>query len=88
MESAMFALRTDNNTDLKKQNEQRKRFYLKINGIYFPEAWDKLSEETKKERLDALDSIGLEKENKDTGSIRDFWGSEGVQRGYLGSVIH
>ena len=75
MESAMFALRTDNNTDLKKQNEQRKRFYLKINGIYFPEAWDKLSEETKKERLDALDSIGLEKENKDAGATKDFWSS-------------
>ena len=80
MESAMLALRTDNNTDLKKQNEQRKRFYLKINGIYFPEAWDKLSEETKKERLDALDSIGLEKENKDTRSTKDFWGSQGLSK--------
>ena len=80
MASAMFALRTDNNTDLKKQNEQRKRFYLKINGIYFPEAWDKLSEETKKERLDALDSIGLEKENKNTGSTKDYWGSEGLSK--------
>ena len=64
MVSAMFTLLSDKDTDLKKQNEQRKRFYLNIDGIYFPEDLDKLSEETKKERLDALDSIGLEKEDK------------------------
>ena len=64
MVSAMFTLLSDKDTDLKKQNEQRKRFYLNIDGIYFPEDWDKLSEETKKERLDALDSNGLEKEDK------------------------
>ena len=64
MVAAMVTLLSDKDTDLKKQNEQRKRFYLNIDGIYFPEDWDKLSEETKKERLDALDSIGLEKEDK------------------------
>ena len=64
MVSAMFTLLSDKDTDLKKQNEQRKRFYLNIDGIYFPEDWDEQSEETKKERLDALDSIGLEKEDK------------------------
>ena len=62
MVSAMFTIMTENNADLKKQNEQRKRFYLTINGISFPNDWNELSEETKKERLDALDKIGLKKE--------------------------
>ena len=44
-----------------KQNEQRKRFYLTVEGISFPADWDKLSEETKKERLDTIDAIGLDK---------------------------
>ena len=59
IKSAQFALATDG-TDLEKQNEHRKRFYLKLDGIYFPEAWDELSEEYKKERLDRLDIIGIE----------------------------
>ena len=58
--SAIFALMTDKDTDLKKQNKQRKNFYLKLDGIVFPEAWDDLSEEYKKERLDRLDRIGLD----------------------------
>tara|TARA_R100000742_G_C4276042_1_gene96867 strand:+ start:794 stop:1021 length:228 start_codon:yes stop_codon:yes gene_type:complete len=61
MVSAMFALLSDNDTNLKKQNEQRKRFYLTVEGISFPADWDKLSEETKKERLDTIDAIGLDK---------------------------
>ena len=59
LESAMFALTTDG-TDLKKQNEQRKRCYLTLPGIVFPEEWDELSEECKKERLDTIDEIGIE----------------------------
>ena len=62
MVSAMFTLLSDKDTDLKKQNEQRKRFYLNIDGIYFPEDWDKLSEEEKKRRLDMVDSVGLDKD--------------------------
>ena len=58
--SAIFALMTDKDTDLKKQNEQRKKFYLKLPGIFFPEAWDELSEEHKKERLDTVDEMGLD----------------------------
>jgi len=59
IESAQFALATDG-TDLKKQNEQRKRIYLKLDGIVFPEGWDDLSEEHKKERLDTVDEMGLD----------------------------
>ena len=58
--SAIFASMVDTDTDLKKQNKQRKKFYLKLDGIVFPEAWDDLSEEYKKERLDRLDKIGLD----------------------------
>jgi hypothetical protein len=41
-------------------NEQRKRCYLTLPGIVFPEEWDELSEEFKKERLDTIDQIGIE----------------------------
>ena len=58
--SAIFALMADKDTDLKKQNEQRKKFYLKLDGIVFPEWWDDLSEEHKKARLDTVDEMGLD----------------------------
>jgi len=62
--SAIFSIMTDKdkNMTLKKQNEQRVRFYQAGSNdlISFPDDWDSLSEEVKKQRLDQMDSIGLE----------------------------
>ena len=58
--SKMFAIMTEKDGNLAKTNAQRKRFYeVGVQGIHFPEAWDKLSEEEKKRRLDKIDSVGL-----------------------------
>jgi hypothetical protein len=58
--SKMFAIMTEKDGNLAKTNAQRKRFYeAGVQGIYFPEDWDKLSEEEKKRRLDKIDSVGL-----------------------------
>ena len=54
---------TEKDGNLAKANAQRKRFYeAGVQGIHFPEDWDKLSEEEKKRRLDMVDSVGLDKD--------------------------
>ena len=61
--SKMFAIMTEKDGNLAKANAQRKRFYeAGVQGIHFPEDWDKLSEEEKKRRLDMVDSVGLGKD--------------------------
>ena len=63
MVSKMFSIMTEKDGNLAKANAQRKRFYeAGVQGIHFPEDWDKLSEEEKKRRLDMGDSVGLDKD--------------------------
>ena len=61
--SAIFSIMSED-MDLKKQNDQRARFYLagSQGNIKLPDDWDSLSDEVKKQRLDQMDSIGLNQE--------------------------
>jgi hypothetical protein len=60
MVSALFSIMAEGNDDLRKTNNQRLRFYATQPGIIIPEDWDQLTPEDQKERLDRMDSIGLE----------------------------
>ena len=50
MVSAMFGLMSKGQ-DQKKTNDQKKRFFDKVQGINFPEDWNNLPEEEKSKRL-------------------------------------
>ena len=60
--SALWAI-TESDKDPEGSVEQRARFYKTIPGIIWPEDWDELPLETKKKRLDKLDSLGLEEKS-------------------------
>ena len=63
MVSSMFSIMADKDKkmSLKKQYDQRLKFYIAgSNGLLTkPDDWDSLSNKVKKERLDNLDSLGL-----------------------------
>jgi|TARA_R110000822_G_C14997757_1_gene460415 hypothetical protein len=61
--SAIFSIMANDETEeqVRKTNEQRKRFYETVNGISFPDDWDNLSTKDQKKRLDLTDYIGLDK---------------------------
>jgi D-mannonate dehydratase len=56
MVSAMFGLMSQ---DQKKTNDQKKRFFDKVQGINFPDDWETLSEEEKSKRLEKVEKVGL-----------------------------
>ena len=58
--SAMFGLMSKGQ-DQKKTNNQKKRFFDKVQGINFPEDWNNLTEEEKSKRLEKVESVGLGK---------------------------
>ena len=58
--SALFSIMAEGNDDLRKTNNQRLRFYATQPGIIIPDNWDQLTPEDQKERLDRMDSVGLE----------------------------
>jgi len=58
--SALFSIMAEGNDDLRKTNNQRLRFYATQPGIIIPDDWDQLTPEDQKERLDRMDSVGLE----------------------------
>ena len=60
MVSAMFGLMSQGQ-DQKKTNDQKKRFFDKVQGINFPEDWNNLPEEEKSKRLEKVESVGLSK---------------------------
>ena len=60
MVSALFSIMAEGDDDLRKTNNQRLRFYATQPGIIIPEDWDELTPEDQKERLDKMDSLGLE----------------------------
>jgi hypothetical protein len=60
MVSAMFGLMSKGQ-DQKKTNNQKKRFFDKVQGINFPEDWNNLTEEEKSKRLEKVESVGLGK---------------------------
>ena len=60
MVSAMFGLMSKGQ-DQKKTNNQKKRFFDKVQGINFPEDWNNLTEEEKSKRLEKVESVGLSK---------------------------
>ena len=62
--SSIFSIMTEKDGDLKKKYDQRMRFYIAgSNGLITkPDDWDSLSNEVKKERLDKMDSFGLNQE--------------------------
>ncbi len=60
MVSAMFGLMSKGQ-DQKKTNDQKKRFFDKVQGINFPEDWNNLPEEEKSKRLEKVESVGLSK---------------------------
>ena len=60
MVSAMFGLMSKGQ-DQKKTNDQKKRFFDKVQGINFPEDWNNLTEEEKSKRLEKVESVGLSK---------------------------
>ena len=60
MVSALFSIMAEGNDDLRKTNNQRLRFYATQPGIIIPDDWDQLTPEDQKERLDKMDSVGLE----------------------------
>jgi hypothetical protein len=60
MVSALFSIMAEGDEDLRKTNNQRLRFYATQPGIIIPEDWDELTPEDQKERLDKMDSLGLE----------------------------
>jgi len=57
--SKVFALMSneENEEQIRKTNDQRKRFYETVNGISFPNDWDDLSTATQKRRLDLCDYV-------------------------------
>jgi hypothetical protein len=44
---------------MRKTNDQRKRFYETIEGISFPNDWNELSTKDQKERLDLVDKANI-----------------------------
>jgi hypothetical protein len=60
MVSAMFGLMSKGQ-DQKKTNNQKKRFFDKVQGINFPKDWNNLTEEEKSKRLEKVESVGLGK---------------------------
>jgi len=58
MVSAMFGLMSQGQ-DQKKTNDQKKRFFNKVNGLSFPNDWETLSEEEKSKRLEKVEKVGL-----------------------------
>ena len=58
MVSAMFGLMSQGQ-DQKKTNDQKKRFFNKVNGLSFPNDWETLSEEEKTRRLEKVEKVGL-----------------------------
>ena len=58
--SAMFGLMSKGQ-DQKKTNNQKKRFFDKVQGINFPEDWNNLTEDEKSKRLEKVESVGLGK---------------------------
>ena len=60
MVSAMFGLMSKGQ-DQKKTNDQKKRFFDKVQGINFPEDWNNLTEDEKSKRLEKVESVGLSK---------------------------
>ena len=60
MVSAMFGLMSKGQ-DQKKTNNQKKRFFDKVQGINFPEDWNNLTEEEKSKRLEKVENFGLNK---------------------------
>ena len=62
MVSSLFSIMANDKTeeDQRKTNNQRLRFYATQPGIIIPEDWDELTPEDQKERLDKMDSVGLE----------------------------
>ena len=60
MVSAMFGLMSQGQ-DQKKTNDQKKRFFDKVQGINFPDDWETLSEEEKSKRLEKVEKVGLDK---------------------------
>ena len=58
MVSAMFGLMSQGQ-DQKKTNDQKKRFFNKVNGLSFPDDWETLSEEEKSRRLEKVEKVGL-----------------------------
>ena len=65
MVSKMFSILEDMSPDddASKAIEQRARFYKLMPGIIWPDDWDELTYEVKKERLDKLDEVGLDESN-------------------------
>jgi hypothetical protein len=61
--SKVFALMSNDENDeqIRKTNDQRKRFYETVNGISFPNDWDDLSTATQKRRLDLCDYVDSNK---------------------------
>ena len=61
--SKVFALMSneENEEQIRKTNDQRKRFYETVNGISFPNDWDDLSTATQKRRLDICDYVDSNK---------------------------
>ncbi len=61
--SSIFSIMANDETEeqVRKTNEQRKRFYETVNGISFPDDWNSLSVKDQKKRLDMVDYVGLEK---------------------------
>ena len=64
--SSIFALisNQDNEEQIRKTNNQRKRFYETQPGITFPDDWDSLATADQKKRLDMCDYVGLDKSNE------------------------
>ena len=60
MVSAMFGVMSKGQ-DQKKTNDQKKRFFDKVQGINFPEDWNNLPEEEKSKRLEKVEKVGLSK---------------------------
>tara|TARA_B100001939_G_C16864238_1_gene583300 strand:- start:225 stop:767 length:543 start_codon:yes stop_codon:yes gene_type:complete len=59
--SAIFSLMANDETEdqMRKTNDQRKRFYETIEGISFPSDWNELSTKDQKERLDLVDKANI-----------------------------
>jgi hypothetical protein len=64
--SSIFALisNQDNEEQIRKTNNQRKRFYETQPGIIFPDDWDSLATADQKKRLDMCDYVGLDKSSE------------------------
>ena len=55
--SAIFNLMLGNDSDQRKINNQRLKFYLTIPGIHAPDDWDKLTVFEQSDRLDKMDKL-------------------------------